>query len=103
MDHFGGRVGAQKDPSSAKWPSPARWGPGSLRGYTVVVGPDGTESGEAGYGLQGDHQDLKTKKRRVRGCQASGCGATGCADTHPHPAPAVGCGTQAQPLAASAD
>lgn len=63
MDHFGGRVGAQKDPSSAKWPSPARWDPGSLRGYAVAVGPDGRESGEAGYGLQGDHQDLKTKKR----------------------------------------
>lgn len=74
MDQLWGRVGAQKDPSPAKWTSPARWGPGSLRGYTVVVGPDGRESGEAGYGLQGDHQDLKVKKRRVRDCWASGWG-----------------------------
>lgn len=68
-----------------------------------MAGPGGRESGEAGYRLQGGHQDLKARKRLVRGCWASGCRATGFVDTHPHPAPAVGCGTQAQPPAASAD
>lgn len=76
MDRSGVGLGARKDPSPAKWSSPARWGPGSLRGYTVVAGPDGRESDEAGYRLQGDLQD-------------------------PHAAPAVGGGTRAQPPAAS--
>lgn len=74
MDHFGTGLGVQKDPSLAKWSSLARWGPGSLRGYIVVAGPDGRVSGEAEYRLQGDLQDLKAKKRLVRGCQASRSG-----------------------------
>lgn len=43
-------------------------------GYIVVADPDGRESAEAGYRLQEDPQDLKAKKRLVRGCQASGAG-----------------------------
>lgn len=38
-----------------------------------MADPGGRESGEAGYRLQGDRQDLKAKKRLVSGCQASGC------------------------------
>lgn len=68
-----------------------------------MAGPDGRESGEAGYRLQGDLQDLKAKKRLVRGCQAYRRWPTGFVDTHPHPAPAVGGGTQALPPAASED
>lgn len=71
VDHFGVGLGAQKEPSPAKWSRLARWGPGSLRGYTVVADPDGRESDEAGYRLRGDLQDLKAKKKLVRGCQAS--------------------------------
>lgn len=103
MDHFGTGLGAQKAPSPAEWSSLARWGPGSLRGYTGVAGPDGRVSGEAEYRLQGDLEDLKAKKRLVSGCQASRCRTAGFADTHPHPAPAVGCDTQAEPPAASED
>lgn len=72
-----------------------------MREYTVEAGPGGRESGEAGYGLQGDRQDLKAKERLVRGYGASRCRPTGFVDTHPHPAPAVGCGTPAQAPAAS--
>lgn len=96
-------VGVQKDPSPARRPIPARWDPGGLREHMVVVGPDGREFGEAGYGLQGGHQDLRAKKGLVRDCGFPGHLAPGSPGTHQCPAPAGGCGTQAQLLAVSAD
>lgn len=66
-----------------------------------MAGPDGRESDEAGYRLQGDLQDLQAKQRLVRGRQAPRRRPAGSVDTHPHAAPAVGGGTRAQPPAAS--
>lgn len=66
MDTLGGEV--QKDPSSAKRASLARWDPGGLREHTVVTGPDGRGFGEAGHWRLGGCQDLRARKGLIRGC-----------------------------------
>lgn len=71
--------------------------------HTVVADLGGRVSGEAGFGPQEGHQDLRAKGGLVKGCRTSGHLVPGFAGTHPRPAPATGCGIPAQPPAASAD
>lgn len=68
----------QKDPSSAKRASPARWDPGGLWEHPVVAGLDGRGFGGAGPGRPGGHQDLRVRKGLlVRAVDLLGSWATG--------------------------